>query len=1069
MVCFFKANPEARGYRKRMIETWTERGNQEISEGRLACQKDYILRNKIFSDVELSRIKQRAANTGTDDKESPNDKEDEEDEEMSSSIQEEDSQENGVYQDVLDKEHSKIREHILSVMEENDNRYRLPPLRTVRRKQLLKEVSKVNQVVRTIATSNLSETNLLMYAAAKVVTEALGLLPKAQGPRKQNFQTAPWKRRLQGKIEYLRKDLSLIEAIKNGTLKKRKVEMKLAIKYTLGKKTHQEVSEDLRQRIVACEKKITRYEKRIRQYKQNKMMLTDQKRLYQQLGGEVGGLTNEAPNSEEATAFWQKLWDRPVTHNGQAPWIVKCENRGTFEQTPVVITTSKVRKQVSKMKNWKAAGPDQVQAFWLKELNHLHGRLANQMQKAIQEGIPNWLGTGRTVLIMKDKEKGAIVENYRPITCLPTTWKLLSSIIAEEIYQHLDHYKLIPVEQKGCRKESRGAKDQLLIDKMVLKDCKQRKTNLYATWIDYKKAYDSVPHSWILKSLELMKVNREVIRFLSMSMEKWNTQLMINGEEIGQCKIRRGIFQGDSLSPLLFVISMIPLTQILHKTGAGYQLGKEGEKINHLLYMDDLKLYGKSKAEIRQLVTAVSEFSKDICMEFGLAKCAAMVMEHGKMRDCTGLDLPDMQQIQGLSGDEQYKYLGMLEADSIKQTIMKEKTREEYFKRLKKILKSDLNAGNVVKAINTWAVSAFRYSSGILDWTRAELARMDTKTRKILTIYGMHHPKACVNRLYLPRCEGGRGLQSIAQCVEEDKRSLADYIKNSKERILSKVKDANLIKSEGNKKEFKKKMMSDRTNEWKAMPLYGQYPRQVENITKKEETYQWLITGTLKKETEGLIVAAQDQALRTNCIKVKIDKQVGSPMCRLCGSKEETVDHLVSSCSKIAQTDYKSRHDKVAANLHWSLCKQFGFQRAEKWWEHRAEKALENEEYKLLWDYDIQVDRTIKERRPDLVVVNKKLKEAWIVDVAVPGDARVASKEIEKQDKYRDLAIELQRLWELKKVKVIPVVIGALGTVPVALKKHLRAMKVDDVKVEHLQKTAILGTAYILRRYLGAD
>lgn len=375
----------------------------------------------------------------------------------------------------------------------------------------------------------------------------------------------------------------------------------------------------------------------------------------------------------------------------------------------------------------------------------------------------------------------------------------------------------------------------------------------------------------------------------------------------------------------------------------------------------------------------------------------------------------------------------------------------------------------MVNAINVWAVSAFRYSSGVLDWTKAELQQIDVKTRKTLTMYKMHHPKACVDRLYLPRAEGGRGLKSIAQSVEEDKRGLMDYITSSKEKVLSKVKQAKLINSEGMKKEFVKKMKAKKMAEWRSKPLPGQYVRETEKITKKEETYQWLISGQLKKETEGLIVAAQDQALRTNCIKVKIDKQQGSPMCRLCGSKEETVDHLISSCSKIAQTDYKSRHDKVAANLHWSLCKQFGFSRTEKWWEHRAEKALENEEFKLLWDYDIQVDRTIKERRPDLVVVNKKAKEAWLIDVAIPGDSRVATKEIEKQVKYRDLAIEVQRLWELKKVKVIPIVIGALGTIPIALKKHLKDMKVDDVKVQHLQKTAILGTAYILRRYLGVE
>ena len=94
------------------------------------------------------------------------------------------------------------------------------------------------------------------------------------------------------------------------------------------------------------------------------------------------------------------------------------------------------------------------------------------MQVAMETDIPEWMGTARTVLIMKDKEKGPVVENCRPITCLPRTWKLLTSIISEEIYEHLDKNRVLPVEQKGCRKSSRGTKDQLLIDKMVLRNCK---------------------------------------------------------------------------------------------------------------------------------------------------------------------------------------------------------------------------------------------------------------------------------------------------------------------------------------------------------------------------------------------------------------------------------------------------------------------------------------------------------------------------------------------------------------------------------------------------------------------
>ena len=97
--------------------------------------------------------------------------------------------------------------------------------------------------------------------------------------------------------------------------------------------------------------------------------------------------------------------------------------------------------------------------------------------------------------------------------------------------------------------------------------------------------------------------------------------------------IRRGIFQGDSLSPLLFVIAMlhVPLSSVLNESAAGYQLSKKEGKITHLLFMDDLKLYGRNEEEINSLVHTVRVFTSDIRMDFGIEKCAMMVMKRGKL------------------------------------------------------------------------------------------------------------------------------------------------------------------------------------------------------------------------------------------------------------------------------------------------------------------------------------------------------------------------------------------------------------------------------------------------------
>ena len=124
---------------------------------------------------------------------------------------------------------------------------------------------------------------------------------------------------------------------------------------------------------------------------------------------------------------------------------------------------------------------------------------------------------------------------------------------------------------------------------MILKESKARKKNLALGWIDYKKACDMVPLPWILECLSLVGTAQNIKKLVANSLTGWKTELISNGQSLGNVDIKRGIFQGDSLSPLLYVITMIPLTLILRKCEAGYSYGNNA-KINHLLFMDDFKL-----------------------------------------------------------------------------------------------------------------------------------------------------------------------------------------------------------------------------------------------------------------------------------------------------------------------------------------------------------------------------------------------------------------------------------------------------------------------------------------------
>ena len=108
---------------------------------------------------------------------------------------------------------------------------------------------------------------------------------------------------------------------------------------------------------------------------------------------------------------------------------------------------------------------------------------------------------GRTVLIQKDKSKENVASNYRPITCLLLVWKLMTGILAEEIYGFLSIEIGLPEKQKGSRKNTRGTNDLLFIDRMILREVKMRKKSLSMPWIVYKKTY-IIPHSWIPYFLE---------------------------------------------------------------------------------------------------------------------------------------------------------------------------------------------------------------------------------------------------------------------------------------------------------------------------------------------------------------------------------------------------------------------------------------------------------------------------------------------------------------------------------------------------------------------------------------
>ena len=186
------------------------------------------------------------------------------------------------------------------------------------------------------------------------------------------------------------------------------------------------------------------------------------------------------------------------------------------------ITICEIQQGCKKLANWKAPGLDQVQNFWLKYLTSLQPKLTELMNKTIKNPteLPTWMTKGRTTLIHK-KGPTSMAKNYQPITCLPTYYKLATLILTDRIYEHVTTNEILPVEQKGPRRKARGCKDHLLLDKIITEDAIKKKRNISMMWIDYKKAYDSIPHTWLTRMLQLYKVDNTTRNFIASSIPTW--------------------------------------------------------------------------------------------------------------------------------------------------------------------------------------------------------------------------------------------------------------------------------------------------------------------------------------------------------------------------------------------------------------------------------------------------------------------------------------------------------------------------------------------------------------------
>ena len=438
---------------------------------------------------------------------------------------------------------------------------------------------------------------------------------------------------------------------------------------------------------------------------------------------------------------------------------------------------------------------------------------------------------------------------------------------------------------------------------------------------------------------------------------------------------------------------------------------------------------------------------------------------------------------------ESYKYLGQDEDISYKGELNKERVTKEYFRRVRKIWKSELYSRNKVMAHNTFAVPVLVPTFGIIDWTKKE---MDIKTRKTLTQSGNFHRNSSVDRLYSSRKEGGRGLSSVVDIFIARIVSVAEHLReqSTKHKFLKEVLRHETsrivrmsnefctatkvsIEEDPNPKKvscgIRDSLKNGHVKAWIEKPQHGYLARkqQSQGEYDKQATNAWLNDRFMSSHIEGYICAIQEQEIRTRLLIKQRENPESSAKCRHCKIMDESIFHILNSCSHLSTSMYLPvRHNEVGKVVYYGLLNKLENTEIRK----TPETTVKTTKVEMWWDKKIGVQPTVEHNRPDIVFWDLEKKRCLIIDICVPMDVNVSREEKTKQDKYVLLASRLQRLYPRYTYEVIPIVIGSTGYVSTKLAKYLEQCGFEKEKVKTLipilQRKALRGSMKIVKTAL---
>ena len=825
------------------------------------------------------------------------------------------------------------------------------------------------------------------------------------------------------------------------------------------------------------------------------------------------------PNSETVLDFWKSLWCKDDAGNPRAEWLKDYED--LFEQLVPIIDTDELSVTnedmfgtVKRKRNWSAPGPDLIVNFWWKKLVVIILVLKDIFLNIInlRLAIENWFSRGRTNLIEKQGEW--IHDNTRPITCTNTLYKWYTSVLLFLLNQHKKKFNIMQIDQRGAKNNCSGTVENLLIDNMVLQDAHDGKRNLVCSWVDIKKAYDSLSHSWIKRMLSIHRFPLLLQQAIVNVIGSWNVQLIIPLEEgdivSDPIPILNGILQGDTMCGDIYTLSTNPVSWELRRYD-GYRISKPiNISISHSLFIDDLKAYTDTIRAMRIVLSEIKEKMKDGGLGWNNKKCKVLEIKRGKIETSQKeLVLFDGSKIELLKSKEDYKFLGVPE-NTLHDV---EKIVENMLKTIKQrssiIWSSPLSDYNKIMATNIFVHSPMEYFMWSERFNLNDIRDLDKCIREVMNTVKAKYSLQMNASLYLPRQKGGRGLQNLESVYKRTKiKAAINLIENTDPRIQC-VKSFDMERMKKGKSSIIKDAVKYAADDFQLKFILSDSEFEMEYIkanevcktsdkNKVKQLLKQMETAAITKEIEestwqGLLLRNRynDEQLVDGCfrwltewkdcpVQVINDAQSiylqttptlsftshrnlsipNSTSCRLCGTGKESVKHLLSNCQKFVKMDYKRRHDRVLQYIVFKFLQKHSLVSTTPPWYTKIviKPHYENNDISVFWDIpeytghdDEQEEKAL---RPDGKIIRNDTKKIYVLEMSIPWIENREIKIVEKIEKYKSIVQTLKAENPSFEVKQLTFIVDCLGGYSKSFYESLKTLEFNKNEIDRISLDA---------------